>query len=45
MYSFFGDKLLANIHNVAMKEFVDHVAELAPAIIRDHVKITKSVVA
>jgi hypothetical protein len=34
-YPFFGDKLLANIHNVAMKGFVDHIADLSPATIRD----------
>jgi hypothetical protein len=45
MYPFFGDKLLANIHNVAMKEFVDHIADLSPATIRDYVNIAKSVVA
>jgi hypothetical protein len=44
MYPFFGGKLLANIHNVAMKEFVDHIAELAPATIRGYVNIAKSVV-
>jgi hypothetical protein len=37
MYPFFGDKLLANSHNVAMKEFVDHIADLSPATIRDYV--------
>jgi hypothetical protein len=26
MYRFFGDKLLANIHNAAMEEFVNHIA-------------------
>jgi len=45
MYPFFGDKLLANIHNVAMKEFVDHIADLSPATIRDYVNVAKSVVA
>jgi Phage integrase, N-terminal SAM-like domain len=45
MCPFFGDKLLANIHNVAMKEFVDHIAELSPATIRDYVNTAKSVVA
>jgi hypothetical protein len=45
MCPFFGDKLLANIHNVAMKEFVDHITELSPATIRDYVNTAKSVVA
>jgi len=45
MYPFFGDKLLANIHNAAMKEFVNHIANLSPATIRDYVNIAKSVVA
>jgi len=36
MYPFFGDKLLANIHNAAMKEFVNHIADLSPATIRDY---------
>src|SRR6516225_4300349 len=45
MYTFFGDKLLANIHNAAMKEFVDHIADLSPATIRDYVNVAKSVVA
>ena len=45
MYPFFGDKLLANIHNAAMKEFVNHIADLSPATIRDYVNIAKSVVA
>jgi integrase len=45
MYPFLGDKLLANIHNAAMKEFVNHIADLSPATIRDYVNIAKSVVA
>jgi len=45
MCPFFGDKLLANIHNVAMKEFVDHIAQLSPATIRDYVNTAKAVVA
>src|ERR1700745_2292031 len=44
MYPFFGEKLLANIHNAAMKEFVNHIANLSPATIRDYVNIAKSVV-
>jgi len=43
MYPFFGDKLL--VHNAAMKEFVNHIADLSPATIRDYVNIAKSVVA
>ena len=45
MYPFFGDKLLANIHNAAMKEFVNHIADLSPATIRDYVNVAKSAVA
>jgi hypothetical protein len=45
MYPFFGDKLLANIHNAAMKEFVNHIADLSPATIRCYVNVAKSVVA
>ena len=45
MYPFFGDKLRANIHNAAMKEFVNHIADLSPATIRDYVNVAKSAVA
>lgn len=45
MYPFFGEWSLADITNLAMKEFVDHISSLAPATIRDYVNIVKAVVA
>lgn len=45
MYPFFGDRYLADITNLAMKEFVDHISSLKPATIRDYVNIVKAVVA
>ena len=45
MYPFFGERYLADVTNLAMKEFVDHVSSLAPATIRDYVNIVKAVVA
>jgi hypothetical protein len=45
MYPFFGERYLADVTNLAMKEFVDHISSLAPATIRDYVNIVKAVVA
>ncbi len=45
MYPFFGEWYLADVTNLAMKEFVDHISSLAPATIRDYVNIVKAVVA
>jgi len=45
MYPFFGERYLADVTNLAMKEFVDHISLLAPATIRDYVNIVKAVVA
>jgi integrase len=45
MYTFFGERSLADVTNLAMKEFVDHISSLAPATIRDYVNIVKAVVA
>ncbi len=45
MYPFFGERHLADITNLAMKEFVDHISSLKPATIRDYVNTVKAVVA
>ena len=45
MYPFFGERYLADVTNLTMKEFVDHISSLAPAKIRDSVDILKAVVA
>ncbi len=45
MYPFFGERYLADVTNLAMKEFVHHISSLAPAKIRDYVNILKAVVA
>ena len=45
MYPFFGERHLADITNLAMKEFVDHISELKPASIRVYVNVVKAVVA
>src|SRR5260370_16541394 len=45
IYPFLGDRYLADLTNLAMKEFVDHISSLAPATIRDYVNIVKAVVA
>jgi hypothetical protein len=41
----FGERYLADITNLAIKEFVDHISLLKPATIRDYVNIVKAVVA
>jgi hypothetical protein len=45
IYPFFGERLLADINNRAMKELVEHLSKLSPATIRDYTNIAKSVVA
>ena len=47
MYPFFGDTLLADIHNVKLREFVNHLVKnkLSAATIRDYVNIVKPIVA
>ena len=45
MYPFFGDTLLADIHNLALSKFVDYIDKLKPATIRDYINIVKAVVA
>lgn len=45
IYPFFEGKLLADVNNLAMKDFVEHISNLAPATIRDYSNIVKAVVA
>jgi hypothetical protein len=45
MYPFFGERYLADVTNLAIKDFVDHISSLPPAKIRGSVNILKSVVA
>ena len=45
IYPFFEGKLLADVNNTAMKDFVEHISQLAPATIRDYSNIVKAVVA
>ena len=45
IYPFFEGTLLADMNNLAMKDFVDHISNLAPATIRDYSNIVKAVVA
>jgi hypothetical protein len=45
MYPFFEGRLLADVNNRAMKEFVEHISGLSPATIRDYSNIVKGVVA
>jgi integrase len=45
MYPFFGDRLLADVNNRALKDFVEHISSLSAATIRDYTNIVKGVVA
>ena len=45
IYPFFDGRLLADVNNRSMKEFVEHISKLAPATIRDYSNIVKGVVA
>ena len=45
IYPFFDGRLLADVNNRTMKEFVEHISKLAPATIRDYSNIVKGVVA
>lgn len=45
IYPFFEGVLLADVHNLAMRNFVEHISGLAPATIRDYSNIVKAVVA
>jgi hypothetical protein len=45
IYPFFDGVILAEINNMAMKQFVDHISKLAPATIRDYSNIVKGIVA
>ena len=42
---FFERRLLADMNNLAMRDFVEHISNLAPATIRDYSNIVKAVVA
>src|SRR5215472_14156426 len=45
IYPFFEGKLLADVNNLAVRDFVEHISRLAPATIRDYSNIVKAVVA
>ena len=45
IYPFFDGYLLANVNNMAMKAFVDHISKLSAATIRDYSNIVKGVLA
>jgi hypothetical protein len=45
IYPFFEGRLLADINNRAMRDFVEHISSLSPATIRDYTCIVRSVVA
>jgi integrase len=45
MYPFLGERILADVNNRAMKDFVEHISTLSPATIRDYANIVKAVVA
>ncbi len=45
IYPFFEGKLLGDVNNLAMRDFVEHISKLAPATIRDYSNIVKAVVA
>jgi hypothetical protein len=45
MYPFLEGRLLADINNRAMREFVEHISNLSAATIRDYTNIVKGVVA
>jgi|SRR5579862_4850 len=45
IYPFFDRKLLADVNNLAMRDFVEHISALAPSTIRDYSNIVKAVVA
>jgi len=42
---FFEGRLLADVNNLAIRDFVEHISNLAPATIRDYSNIVKAVVA
>ncbi len=45
IYPFFEGRLLADIKNRAMRDFVEHISSLSAATIRDYTCIVRSVVA
>lgn len=45
IYPFFDGRLLADVNNLALKDFVEHISSLSPATIRDYSNFVKAVVA
>jgi integrase len=45
IHPFFAGKLVAEITNRSMREFVEHIGTLAPSTIRDYCNVVKAVVA
>jgi integrase len=45
IHPFFAGKLVAEITNRSMREFVEHIGHLAPSTIRDYCNVVKAVVA
>lgn len=45
IYPFFDGRRVADVNNLAMRDFVDRISALAPATIRDYSNIVKAVVA
>lgn len=45
IYPFFDGRRVADVNNLAMRDFVDHISKLAPATIRDYSNVVKAVVA
>jgi hypothetical protein len=45
MYPFFGERILADVNNRAMRDFVERISKLSPATIRDYTNIVRAVVA
>lgn len=44
VHPFFDGRLVAEVNNRSMKEFVEHISHLSPATIRDYSNIVKAVV-
>lgn len=45
IHPFFAGKLVAELTNRSMREFVEHIGHLAPSTIRDYTNVVKAVVA
>lgn len=43
IYPFFEGKLLADMNNLGMRNFVEHISNLAPSTIRDYSNVVKAV--